>query len=528
MVPLLVPALAALLAQTPAAAPTAPPPEPVRAVVLPPVFDGKAAPGLELALQEKATALLLATGRYEVMHARQVAGLASNHMMAPGDLADPGRARLAAERLGAKTYGWATLKPAEKGWELSAFGARVGEAAVEKVTAALPAGEAALVEQGGTVLAQVVAKLDGVAVTANAALQPATQKDAAMRGYAACTAGVSRQPLGIENPPVLDGEELARALQQCEAAVRADASFQAAWAALALVSAVNGRDARAVEALGRIDPLSGFLPSQVLARFWLVTRFQSPEDGEAVLREAMQREPGFLLPRVYLAELCSRLGRYEESARLWQDYARRSPSNTYVISRLASTLSRLGKPEEAVGFAEKALRFDPQSPELRLELAARYIEAGKHDLAIALLEPMAQEATPNPEALLRLGFARAQKGQAKEAEALFVRALKASKEPRGWRVRFRALLDLAVLAHERGDAAESKRRLNDALKEGRITYLAVADVKTLERLTSVEEALQLQAKVKHPVKQATPFQEGGAKPAEPRGFEAVKVKPSAR
>jgi tetratricopeptide (TPR) repeat protein len=512
-------AAAALLAQSPV-------PDRVRAVVFPPVLAGKSSLGLELVMHEKASALLLLTRRYDTVHHRQIASMAANHMMKPADFGDANLARRAAERLGAKSFAWATGKQTDKGWDLEAFAGHVGDPAVEKMTASVPAAEAQAVPQAALLLAQVLAKADKVELPAGGAnLQPNTSKDLAMKSYAACLTGVSKQPLGIENPPVIEGEELAKSLQLCEAAVKADPNFSGAWAALALAAAIDNRDQRAVEALGKIDPMANFIPNQTLARFWLVSRFQSPEAGEAVLREAMQREPGFLLAQTYLAELYNRLGRYAEAATVWQDYAKKSPGNTFVISRLAYTLSRLGKAEEAVTFAEKALTFDPESPELKVELASRYIDAGKHDKAIALLTPLAAEKEPNPDVLLRLGYARHLKGQLKEAEELLTRAHRSAKDPRGWRVRFRALLDLSALAQEKGDKELARKRLNDALREGRITYLGSSDMATLLKLTSLDEAKELQSTVKHPVKQASPYGDE-KKPAAPKGFETVQVKPS--
>lgn len=512
-------ALAALLAAAPAA------PERLRAVVFAPALSGKASPGVELVMQEKANAVLLKSGRYDVIQARQVASMAANHMMKLSELADPAAARRAAERLGAKSFAWATAKQTDKGWDLEAFASHVGDSQVEKLTASIPSGEAQGVAQAGVLLAQVVAKADQVALPeGGSSLQPNTAKDLAMKQYAACLLGIDKQPLGIENPPVIEGEELARSVQLCEAAVKADPNFSSAWAALALAAAIEGRDRRAVEALGKLDPTANFIPNQTLARFWLVSRFQTPEAGEAVLREAMQREPGFVLAQTYLGELYNRLNRHGEAAEVWQAYAKKSPGNTFVISRLAYTLSRLGKAAEAVTFAEKALAFDPQSPELRLELAGRYLDASLPDKAISLLEPMAREANPNPEAMLRLGYAKHQKGDLKAAEEWLTRAHKAAREPRGWRVRFRALLDLSAVAAEKGDKETAKKRLNDALREGKVTYLAAADLATLLKLTSLEEARELQARVKHPVKQATPYAEGEA-PAAPPGFDAVQVKP---
>src|SRR5262249_15117512 len=141
--------------------------------------------------------------------------------------------------------------------------------------------------------------------------QPASAKDVAMRHYAACDARLIEQPVGIDNPFVLNDVELKKAIASCETAVKADPAFSAAWAALAFASALAGDDRRAVEALSNVKPDAGHVPNAAVARFWLVSRYQSAEAGVAVLKEAIAKEPGFLLARAYLAELYNALGKHE-------------------------------------------------------------------------------------------------------------------------------------------------------------------------------------------------------------------------
>ena len=71
------------------------------------------------------------------------------------------------------------------------------------------------------------------------------------------------------------------------------------------------------------------------ARVGLVTRYQSTEAGEAVLKEAIAKEPGFLLARGYLAELLNTEGKHADAAKVWQDYAAGTPNNPFIISRPA-------------------------------------------------------------------------------------------------------------------------------------------------------------------------------------------------
>ena len=94
--------------------------------------------------------------------------------------------------------------------------------------------------------------------------------------------------------------DLARAIKACRTAVQADPAFQAAWAALGLALAISGEDAQAVQALIKVRADGSFQPLFWLGRYWLVTRYQSPEAGLKVLRAALEKRPGFLLARLRL------------------------------------------------------------------------------------------------------------------------------------------------------------------------------------------------------------------------------------
>ncbi len=499
------------------------------AVVFSPVADAKVPAGLALAIQERASALVSAVPSHGVVHARQVASMAERHRVKLDGLSDSNAARKAAERLGAGLFVASSLKPGPGGYQLEWFASKVGGVAFAEGKAALPAGAALAVQRGSDALAEGLLRFDGVKAPLPSRAQPQSANDAAVVDYAACADVLMAQPLGIENPSVLREAELAAAIRKCEAAVKADPTFAAGWAALALAAAIHGDDAQAVEALGRAKDEGGSLPNRTLARFWLVSRYQSSEAAEQVLAEAVRAEPGAMLMRAYLGELYNTLGRHADAARVWRAYAADCPSSPFALSRLAYTLARLGQADEAAAFAEKALAFDPASPDLKLELASRYLDAGKADQAVATLEPELDKH-PSAELWLRYGYAQLRRNELGKAQEALTAAFAAAQAGTDWRTRSRAKLNLAELAFRQGKKDMAKQLLSDSVREGLVAR-PTPETKELLALLSPAELKALAAKGVGLRKESSPFVvEAGevapaaARPQAPAGFDAVKVK----
>ncbi|MBX7098677.1 MAG: tetratricopeptide repeat protein [Myxococcaceae bacterium] len=497
-------------------------------VVLPPAFQGgRASEGIALAIQEHASALLLSKREW-VLHGRQLANMASRHRMKLDAMGDPNVARQAAERVGARVFAYSTATKTPKGWKLDYAVGKVGEVGVKEGSVEFPAGEAVLVPAAATAIASAVRAAQGVKEDPFPTALPS--KDGAMRDFAACQALLLEQPLGLENPTVLNQVQLTRAVGLCGAAVKADPQLHAAWGSLALAAAFLGNDERAVFALSQAKASGTPVANAILARFWLVTRYQSGEAGEKVLLEAIATLPGFLLARTYLPELYTALGRHQDAARLWQEYAARTPTNAFIISRLAGSLAKLGKTAEAASFAEKALAFDPDSEELSLELASRYVDGGQLDKAMAVLEPLAAKKDVRGEVLVRLGYAKLLAGKLDDANALLTRAYASAKAPGEWRTRGRAKLNLALLAFKQDKKDDAKKLLGEAAKEG-LSLKPTPEMKDVVALLTPEEAQQLEAKGKAASGEVSPFPlaKGEVQPAAtrekaPKGFEPVDVK----
>jgi len=497
-------------------------PQPQRStvVVFPPVADAKGLPGLNLAMQEKANALLMGAGRYDLVHARQVRSMALRHRIGLDTLNDPNVARQAAERLGTTLFVYSKLNQNRGGYSLEVSVGQRESPKVQTNTIVLQGGEEKIVDAGGRALAGEVARYDGSKAPEGDA-QPATVKDSAMKNYAACDALLIGQPVGIENPFLLQEQSIKKAIASCETAVKSDPGFGAAWGALAFASALAGNDARAVEALTNVKAEQGHNPNAMAARFWLVSRYQSSEAAVTVLKDAIAKEPGFLLARVYLAELYNALGKHEDAAKAWREYAARSEGDTFVISRLAYTLARLGKTKEAADFAAKAIAYDPEAFDLALEHSSRLIDDGQVDKAIGVLEPLAAKKDAPAELVLRLGYAKMLKGDLDGAEKLMNQAHGLAKDASEWRTRARAKVNLAEVALKRDAKDKAKAAVTDALKEG----LRPSAVKPeLVALLSADEVKAAEAKGLGKVKP----KEGTAVPEKPaatppKGFDKVKV-----
>jgi tetratricopeptide (TPR) repeat protein len=310
--------------------------------------------------------------------------------------------------------------------------------------------------------------------------------DAAVASFASCYAILIRQPIGIESPTVLSAPELGRAVKACRAAVSADPKFEAAWAALALSLAISGQDGEAIQALLKVHPAESYQPLYWLARYWLVTRYQSLDAGVAALKQATKMHPGFLLARGYLAEHLMATGKAAESLEVWQDYSVQLPKNAFLRGRVSAALARLGRHDEAIAAAKSGLEVDRSDGDAILELGSRYLDAGKRDDAINVLQAAAN-GNSRGELLLRLGWAYFDKGDVTRAEALFRRAEQVATAPGEWRTRARARADLARVCDSRGDAAGAQSAMHRALDEGAGAYLHTQKDRRLVELVAAAE-----------------------------------------
>src|SRR5262249_21621718 len=163
----------------------------------------------------------------------------------------------------------------------------------------------------------------------------------------------------------------------------------------------------AVERLAATKEGAGYLPLYWLARYWLVTRYESPKAGGIGLRAALDKHPYMLVARGLLAQHESAI--HDDAAALaaWRDYQKELPKSAFVRGGISHSLARLGKHAEAIAEAKGAVADAPDDHEAKLELGSRYIDAGKYPSAVAVLKPLAETPKARAEVMLRLGWAYA-------------------------------------------------------------------------------------------------------------------------
>jgi tetratricopeptide (TPR) repeat protein len=331
-------------------------------------------------------------------------------------------------------------------------------------TAKLPKTWSGALEQGSVALAKAI--LGSVAVPAKSTAQPSSANEEALKQLGACYPVVLRQPLSPETPTLVDTAELQRATTACEKAVELDPKLRFALAVGALGQSILGGDNVAAKELAELGDANDMLETYTLARFWLLTRYQSNEAGVAFLRDIIKRRPGELLARSYLGDTLFTLGSWVEAEQVWREYAELVPNSAYAWGRVSKALARVGKHDEAIIAARRGFALSATSTEARLELGSRLIDAGKPQEAEEILEPLARLTPPRGEHLLRLGWAHWLQGELDPAEAYFRRALDVSTAPGEWRTRGRAAYDLALVEAKRGNKAGAKAALKQLMASG--------------------------------------------------------------
>lgn len=496
----------------PATAVAAPPRRQVVAI-LPPVAEGDAA-ALALVVQARAQGLLVATGRYQELHAKSIVRAADREGLAPPALGTPNNAALLGRRLGADRVVYGTMAKKGDAWVLDAAALRGGkpDPRARSVSVKLGASLPDAVDQAAVALARLAAAPDQVTVAAPA--RHLTGSPEALAAYAGCYTTVIRQPVALETPVVLDEAAIKKAIDDCRAAVTADKGFDEAQAALGLALALSGQDAEAVQALAPLRGKAGYLPLYWLGRYWLVTRYQSADAGARVLRQAIERFPYFLLAYGLLAEHENAVHADAAALAAWRAYQAILPSSAFIRGRISHSLARMGKHDEALAEARAALASDPDNAEAKLELAGRQIDANQPAEAVALLEPLARTPGTRPEILLRLGYAYLRQGNSPEAVKWLDAAETNATRPEDWRTRARARLDRGMLLMKMGKTDEGQTLLASSAVGGLRNYIeaqpddklkqAVRDAEVAERGKKIE-----QYQIKLP-RETSPFQVTGA------------------
>ncbi len=423
---------------------------------------------LGLVLQTRTAEVLRATGHFNELHAKQMLSMAGAEAFKPEQFGqDPKKDADVAWYLGADLFLSGVLEKADTGYMFKgASGVRGQPLSAIKPVKMGDKPTLALNQAIEDISKQVVA-FSKKKVAKWPDLKVGTGSDEALLAYARCHATVLRQSMGIESPVTLNADVVTKAIDDCKKALELDPKFTQAKLALALAYAIEGSDVEATKLLAE----TGEQDTAVYwtARFWLVTRYQTPEAGEQVLRAAIEKRPGFLLAQIYLCEELTALGQYEKALKACEEAAAATPKGVFPLLRVGKALARNGKMKEAIEKSQDALKLEPaalKSREASLQLASRFIDAGNPNEAIDILEQIANDPQARGEELLRLGYAFQLKGEAEAAKGLYDKAIAKATSPGEWRTRGRAWYNLATLNAKAGAKDKAKAALQESMKTG--------------------------------------------------------------
>ena len=386
---------------------------------------------LGLLMEARASELLEAAGKTRELHLRQVLAMARAEGLSAESLSDPLIAEQARQALGADKAVTTTLRRTPGGLMLD--GHVIAAAKSAAFSRRLPEDWPEALVKGSEAIARALAG----ASAAKGQVQPQSKSAPALRAQGDCWAVAVRQPLGVQEPVVIELPELESAIVSCQRAVEHDPSLHFALATQALLQAIKGDDVAAVSSLAGLNETDEMVESFTLARFWLLTRYQSNEAGLAFLRESVKKHPGELL-------LLSTLGedyvavhddvRALEALTMLRELAPDSPITQRHLSAIAA---RAGRFDEGLLHAQRALALAPLSRAARAEVAARFLDLGRPERAVEMLEPLASRPDARAEHILELGRAYLLAGDAGKAAALFEVAAARAQPTVEWRTRGR-------------------------------------------------------------------------------------------
>lgn len=483
---------------------------------------------LGLLLEARASELLESSGRYSELHLKQVLAMAEQEGLSADVMATEDGARRALGLLGANRVVTVAIEQ-DKGGTFLIDGRILGERTPSAFAGQLGKSWPEALVNGSNLLVSSMLSIDGVKDAPKGPAQPESKSEAALQALGECYATAIRQSLGLDAPVTLVGEEIDGAAMACTKALEADKDLRFARSTLALVEAIGGDDAAAAKALEGLSEGDGALEPYTLARYWMLTRFQSNKAGLAWLTEQSAKHPGELLLKAYLGDAWSVLGDEAKAAAAWNDYLAQAPKSSFAQGRLSRVLGRQGKAAEALDAAKKAKALAPESREARLQLASRLLDAKKVEEAITELKPLADEKGAPAELLVRVGWAYWLAGDGDAAAGCFQVAEKNATGPTAWRTRGRARYDLALIEAKQGRNDEAKKLYASALatgfKPGKVDPLLAKVAKDVEAAAKKDAAKadpKLRESSLFPAQADGTVDPAAAKPAAPAGFQKLK------
>lgn len=145
--------------------------------------------------------------------------------------------------------------------------------------------------------------------------------------------------------------------------------------------------------------------------------------AERLLRDYLKRHSTDIAAIRMLAEIGSRLGRYEEAEKLLARCLEIAPRFRMARQNYATVLYRQNKATEAIAETELLLAEEPDDPGLRALKAAALGQIGEYDKAVVIYETLLKQHANEPKAWMSYGHSLRALGRAPESIAAYRRAV---------------------------------------------------------------------------------------------------------
>ncbi|MCJ9430640.1 tetratricopeptide repeat-containing sulfotransferase family protein [Kordiimonas marina] len=262
----------------------------------------------------------------------------------------------------------------------------------------------------GEMLLGAALRLRGDARAALAVLGPLAQ---AQPRYAA-----AHYELGLTLAALGRGAEAIQALRHA-LGLRPD--LINAWRALGDALTLAGDEKGADEAYARHIQASVKDPQLMEAAVALLDNKLAV--AEHTLRDYLKGAPTDVAALRMLAEVGSRLGRYEDAANLLARSLELAPSFIAARHNYATVLHRLNRIPEALDQIDTLLKTDPNNPGYRILRASALVRIGNYDEAIEVYEAVLETFGGQPKAWMSYGHALKTVGRQADAIAAYEKSV---------------------------------------------------------------------------------------------------------
>ena len=211
------------------------------------------------------------------------------------------------------------------------------------------------------------------------------------------------------------------AIRALSRAVKLNRKHPQAWRALGDLYTLAGDEAAADNAYARHVEASINDPD--LLRAGAALGENKLDIAERILKPFLKSHPTDVTAIRMLAEIASRLGRYEDAEKLLARAIELAPSFAAARHNYASVLYRQNRPGDALVQAELLLKSDARNPGFRALQAATLAQLGEYDRASAAYESLLREFPNQPKGWMSYGHTLKTIGKPREGIAAYRKAI---------------------------------------------------------------------------------------------------------